>query len=597
MGRPFPWKLVAGLLLAWLAIGLPTELLAQEGSAQEQAFEAMRRGRPGGYLSLLKLGLIAVIFILWVAVVDWINRDAMQFGKKTGLKPEFWNPIIVISFLIAFMVVITVPLFWAGYPVYVAFSLLPPMMYLLVRRGKLKQDAALARTVKSSKGKPVDEPPEVLPQDDGAEVTFSPGGADDNDRKSRLIRARQTGGFADLKDLIFNAQFKRADQLLLDFTPNGVGIRILVDGTWHALEPMERQAGDAMLASLKYLTGLNVAERRAQQKGEVAAKSDHGKVRLVVVSQGVPTGERVVLRFDSGAQSAVPLDQLGMFPDMLDKVKQAMDHAGVSIISSPPGHGFTSTWQGALMTTDRLTRDCVAFINQDETESDIENVTPKYYDPVGGPPQVDALRALLLTQPDMLVVPQVEDAATMDLLVDQALNQERSILFRTPARSAAEALLRVYSQAGDRQKFLEATKVVTCQRLARRLCPTCRTEVRVQPQLIQQLGGEPRAQGTLFNQYQLPPPEQRIDEKGNPIEIPPCETCGGIGYIGRIAIFECLEMSDELRKVVRSNPQAATIEAAALKLGKKSLTQQAYQLVLLGVTSLAEVQRVLKMKT
>ena len=94
----------------------------------------------------------------------------------------------------------------------------------------------------------------------------------------------------------------------------------------------------------------------------------------------------------------------------------------------------------------------------------------------------------------------------------------------------------------------------------------------------------------------MPPPEQRVDAKGNPIEFPPCPTCSGIGYIGRIAVFELIEMNDQLRGLLRKSPSAEAIESAAQKSGKIPTIKQAYKLVLLGVTSLAEVQRVFKQK-
>ena len=112
--------------------------------------------------------------------------------------------------------------------------------------------------------------------------------------------------------------------------------------------------------------------------------------------------------------------------------------------------------------------------------------------------------------------------------------------------------------------------------------------------MIQQLGGDPKSQATIYNPWKLPPPEQRVDEKGREIEFPPCETCGGIGFIGRIAVFEMITMDDQLRAFIRQNPKISAIEQAAVKLGKAPIANQAYKLVLLGVTSLAEAQRVLK---
>ncbi|MEL7498696.1 MAG: ATPase, T2SS/T4P/T4SS family [Planctomycetota bacterium] len=595
MTRRFCWVLGFALMLVCVVLLGP---LASVSVAQsdDELLELTNKIRPGGYLSILKIALIAVVFLLWVKLADWVNLDAMRFGKKSGLQPEIWNPIIVLCFLVAFLAVITVPFFWATYPVYVIATLLPPFLYIMTRRKRLRENASFARTVSKAKGGSgdVDVEEEVLPQDEGAEVEFSAAGADKNQKQSNLIRARQSGAFAQLKNLFHTAQFKRADQLLLDYTSNAVGVRILVDGTWHALEPMDRESGDAMLVSMKCLAGVNPMERRQKLAGMFAVKSEHGKAKLEFTSQGVPSGERALVKFVGNVQEAMPLDKLGMFPEMLEKVTTSMNSAGITVISAPPGQGFTSSWQGALLSSDRLTRDCIGLIQPSEEETRIENIVPKEYSPAAGESQSEVLRGVLLTQPDMIAVPHVEDSKTMDMLVDQANNQQRAILFRTPASSAAEALLRVYSQSTDRDGFLQAISAVTCQRLMRRLCPTCRVETRVQPQLIQQLGGNPKTQGTIFNQYQLPPPAQRVDEQGNPIEFPPCETCGGIGYIGRIAVYELIDVTDPLRNVIRTNPQPAAIEAAAVKLGKKSIAAQAYQLVLLGVTSLAEVQRVLK---
>jgi type II secretory ATPase GspE/PulE/Tfp pilus assembly ATPase PilB-like protein len=576
-------------LAVLLVLGECSDLMAQDNSDDDV------RRRAGGYLSLLKIGLIALIFLIWVRFADWVNRDSQRLGKRSGMKAEVWNPIMVLFFLLTFIAAISVPIFWAGYPVFVIGALAPPLTYALIRRSKIKADPSLLRAAQKAKGKEITYQPEVMPQDEGAEIEFTPAGDDDDAQRANLIRARQTGGFKELKELIVDAQFKRADQLMLDYTREAALPRILVDGIWHKLPSIGREQGDQLLASLKYLAGLNPAERRAKQSGRIGIKSDLGKSKVRVSSQGITTGERVAVKFEGGDQDAQPLDQLGMLPEMHQQVRESLNHSGLTIISAPPGHGLTSSWQGALLSSDRLTRDCIGFVNPEETETDVENIMVKHYD-LTKETQLNTLRAILLTQPDMLAVPQVEDKEVMDLLVKQADQQDRAIVFRTPARSAAEALLRVYAQANDRATFLKTLRVVTGQRLLRRLCPDCRVEVRVQPQMIQKLGGDPKTQGTLFNQYKLPPPEQRVDENGKPIEIPPCETCGGIGYIGRIAAFEMLKMSDPLRELITKTPKAAAIESAAIKLGKKSLAQEAYQLVLLGVTSLAEVQRVLQEK-
>ena len=563
-----------------------------ESGEDEEEEEKKAAFKPtAGSLSYLKIGLIVLFFIPWVRYVDSINRDTMEFGNKLQLEPEIWNPILVASFLIGLLAVLLVPIFWAGFPFFVLAALVPPITYSFIRRSRVLSDDSVARAIQNSSS---DEyAVEELPQDEGAEVSFSPGGADANEKQARLIRGRQSQEFPTLKNVIYDAQFKRTEQLMMDCGRDGARLRMLVDGVWHPSPPMEREMSDGVVTSLKDLAGLNPADRRNQQSGSFEIKSEFGKSKLNIRTQGVPTGERVFINFAQAKKDILKLEELGMFPDMVQKVCESLNTPGLSIISAPAGHGLTTTWQGAIFSSDRLTRDCIGFYDSDETETDIENIVPKSYNSAAGESSYDSLKKTLLSQPDAIIAPTVADSETMDLLVQQANEEEkRSVIIRSQASTAAEAFLRIYAQAKDRNAFLTAAKIVTGQRLLRRLCGDCRMEVRVNPKMIQKLGGNPKKQGTLFNQYKLPPPEQRVDEKGQPIEFPPCSTCGGIGYIGRVAAFETLELNEQLRAFIRKQPQAAAIEAAAVKLGKTPLANQAYKLVLLGVTSLAEVQRV-----
>ena len=545
-----------------------------------------------GSLSYLKLGLIILIFLPWVGYVDSINRDTLEFGKKLNMQPEVWNPILVGSFLIGLLAVLLVPIYWAGFPFFALAAFVPPITYSFIRRSRVLNDDGIARAIKNKGKSNAEYDVEELPQDEGAEVAISTGGADAAEKQARLIRGRQSEEFPTVKNMIYDAQFKRAEELVMDCGRDGAKVRILVDGVWHASPPMEREMADGVVISLKDLAGLNSVDRRNAQSGSFEIKSEFGKAKLNIRSQGVPTGERVFMDFVLAKKDIMQLADLGMFPDMIEKVCESLNTAGISIISAPAGHGLTSSWQGAICSSARLTRDCIGFYDVSETETDLENIVPRPYNPAEGETSFESLKKTLLSQPDAIFAPTIADSETMDLLVEHANEHKRAVVTRAQASSAAEAFLRVYAQSKDRNAFLAATKTVTGQRLVRRLCSDCRVEVRVKPQMIQKLGGNPKKQGTLFNQFKLPPPAQRFDEKGEPIEYPPCPTCGGLGYIGRIAVFELLQLDEQLKAVIRKQPKAAAIETAAIKLGKASLASQAYKLVLLGVTSLAEVQRI-----
>jgi type II secretory ATPase GspE/PulE/Tfp pilus assembly ATPase PilB-like protein len=236
----------------------------------------------------------------------------------------------------------------------------------------------------------------------------------------------------------------------------------------------------------------------------------------------------------------------------------------------------------------------VGLVDTHEHETEVENLAVHRFDSQSGQSPASILKTLLLAQPDFLAVPNLVNSRSLDLLTSQVVDGKRTVVTRVQANSAAEALLRVYSLSQNKSQFIKAVTGVTGQRLARRLCDQCKQPANVQPKLIQQLGGDPNKPATLFNAWKMPPLEQQVDERGRPIEFKPCEVCSGIGYIGRIAIFEMIAVDDRLRGVLTKQPELAAIQTYVRESGQLSLIEQSYKLVLLGITSLSEIQRVMK---
>ncbi len=566
--------------------------------AQSSWNEAVFRG-PGGYLSWIKLSMLVVVFLIWVVVSDRMNQDALLFGKKTKMNAELWNSLNVGGFLLAFFLAISIPIFWIGFPLYFLAATVPGICYFVVRRGKIKSSSTLANKIASEKaaikagdtGIVVPIVHEALPQDEGALVEFSAAGQDQSAKQANLIRARQSHVFPLVKDMVADILTRRGESVLLDCTAQAMGRKMQVDGSWHALETLDRETGDALLASLKYLAGLNPQDRSSRQKGAFGFEFEGFKGKIEVRSQGNQTGERIQLKINQKSTGYMNLGQLGMWPEMFEQLMTHMNAPGLVIVSAPPSNGLSTSWNAALMGSDRVTRDCISFVEAGDTEQNFENITRNEFP--AGESVLPTMRRALLAQPDCLVFPHIKDAETLDELTRQVTEEGRSVITHMPGRSASEALLRLYAMAGDRERFAKALTAVTCQKLTRRLCETCKQQVQVAPKLIQQLGGNPKKQDTLFNHFTGPPPGT-VDEKGQPIVIPPCETCSAFGYIGRIAFFELIEVNDQLRSVLVKQPKLEKIVAAAQKLGNLSLAQQAYRLALVGLTSVSEIQRTLK---
>ena len=563
-------------------------------TAQELLAQTYAQDSPGAYLSWWKLLVVVVLFLCWVKMTDWINKDSQKIGELTDLKPEVWNPINVGSMLAGFWCVISIPIFWAGLPVYIVAVFAPFLFYFFLRRAKIKAKPGIVARIKAAPNAPNEPAFESLAQDEGAPVVFQAAG-DGQESQANHIRARSNAeAFQCLKALVMDGSTRRADVLVMDYARDQVKLQMMVDGIWHPLEPMDRQSGDSILVCLKYLAGVNPRERRSRQMGHFHAVIGEEKASLELLSQGVPTGERVQLKFAAESKASFSLPQLGMWPDMARLLTARLNKPGLVVIAAPPHQGLSTTWRATMLAADRITRDWVGVIDVNDKESLVENILPNRYNAAKGESPATNLSRLLLSQPDALAVPHVVNGKSLDMLCDQVVNHQRTVITQVSAKSTAEAVLRLYNTAEDKQQFIQALTGATCQRLARRLCDTCKQPVTVQPNLIQRLGGDPAKQNTLFNPYVLPPPDKQVDEQGKPIEMLPCDTCSGIGYIGRIAIFEILDGNDRLRKTLLNQPSLDAINQVAQKTGGQLLVSNGYKLALLGITSVSEAQRALK---
>ena len=591
--RPFVLLCLIGVSLC--AVSVPDTAVAQDAFFQnallaQDGLHDINRG-PSGYLAWWKLLAIVVVFLIWVKLTDWMNKDATEIGEATKLAPEFWNPLCLFVFLIGFWAALSIPIFFAGFPLYVIAAFTPFLSYFLMRRSALRKNPSIAKKKSNAKhGEPVMQ---ALPQDDGIPIKFTAAGSG-SEQQTNLIRARQSSSYQEMKQMLFDGATRRADIVMLDFSRNGVTQQMQVDGVWHTLPPMAREIGDPLLASLKNMAGLNAQDRRSTQKGQIGAVIDGQKMTIEFVSQGVQTGERAQVKFIPKRKTELSLAQLGMWPDMLRRFELMLNQPGLIIVSAPPRGGLTTSWQATIGQSDRITRDWVGIMDKTDTETEIENIVAHRFNAEEGHTPSTLLRQILLAQPDALAVPKIMDSETMDALTLEAVTQERTILTQVQARSAPEALLKMYKLAGDKEQFLEALTCVTGQRLVRRLCDKCKVQTLVQPKMIQQLGGDPKKQNAIYRPFKMPPPEQRVDENGRPIEIPPCQTCAALGYIGRIALFELIAANDQLKAGLRKKLSLDSIKKLAAKTGNASMAASGYQLVLLGITSLAEVQRAMK---
>ncbi|MEO8493750.1 MAG: ATPase, T2SS/T4P/T4SS family [Planctomycetota bacterium] len=440
--------------------------------------------------------------------------------------------------------------------------------------------------------KQAEEPVEVvLPP-----ITLVPMGAPDKQQdQANLLAAKQSPAFPIACGVMVHCLMRRGERLMLDYAAEGVAVRFEIDGVWMNGDPMDRQSGDAALAVLKKIANLNVQDRRTRQDGKFGVEFGGGKFTAAFTSQGVKTGERVVITFKPKKPKFLRIEELGMRDKVRQRLKELLDDdTGLVIVSAPPGGGLTTTWNLTLETADRLMRDFVAAEDKANKEDEVINVNPQYYNREAGESPADVLPKMILKEPDVLVVPELTNAETVQIVCEQINKFNKMGYAKVNAKEAAEALLKVFAYKGPAAELAKAVKLVLNVRLIRKLCDQCKQSFQPPPQLLQKLGIPAGRVQVLFQEYKPPPPEELVDEKGNPIVLPICQKCNGIGYAGRTGLFELLVIDDQIRAALTNQPDLDTIKRVAKAAGHRSIQEEGILQVAQGVTSITELQRVLK---
>jgi len=400
-------------------------------------------------------------------------------------------------------------------------------------------------------------------------------------------------GYSPATNTIAEIIEKDADLTILDFTPQQVNIRFRIDGMWHPGYPLDRLNGDYMLAVLKQIGGLDYRERRQRQAGSFATEYRRDKQKFKIVSQGSKTGERVGLYLSYKRPPLDKLEDLGIRKSMVPQIVELMkmrDNGGMFLVSALPGEGYTTSWRAALDSCDRLVQDFYVIEDIKSQEPEVINVTSETYDKRKGETALSPLPQLILREPDVLAFPELTDGELVDDLVGISADKELPFYLRNPGKNAIDALLRVLAMKPKRGPFLKLLNGVLCMRLVRKLCEECRLEYRPNPALLQKLGLPVGRIEKLYRPFVYRP--GMIDEDEN--EIEPCGNCCGIGYKGRTGIFELLTINDQIREAAEKAPNFNSLAAIAKANGHISILQETAVVIAQGITSVEELQRMLK---
>jgi len=367
----------------------------------------------------------------------------------------------------------------------------------------------------------------------------------------------------------------RASDIHIEPTRAGLAIRMRVDGVLRAVAAPLGAPGQALISRLKILAGLNIAERRLPQDGGARLKVGRAEIDVRVATLPTQHGESAVIRLLPRDRGLLDIEKLGFAPTDEARVRHALDYPnGMIVITGPTGSGKTTTLATLL---GALNSPAVKILTvEDPIEYELPGIVQTQVKTSIGFTFAAAMRAFVRHNPNIIMVGEVRDKETAEIAVHAALTGHL-VLTTLHTETAAGAVPRLIDLGVEPFLLKSTLRLIVAQRLVRLLCERCKTR--------RELSAQDFVRDPRLSFLGLQAGETVCEPKG-------CERCGGVGFRGRIGVFEAIDVEGELREHIRAGVDAHAIEAVAVRSGMTNMTADAARKARAGATSVAEALRV-----
>jgi type IV pilus assembly protein PilB len=378
---------------------------------------------------------------------------------------------------------------------------------------------------------------------------------------------------------IFRALQSRASDIHIETQDDAVHVKYRIDGVLQpAMRPIAKQFHSAIISRIKVMAELDIAEKRVPQDGRfklrVPGKTIDFRVSIMPSVHGEDAVVRILDKESISEQfTELRLDILGFPEQELRRFRKYITEPyGMVLVTGPTGSGKTTTLYAALSEIKSIEDKIVTI--EDPVEYQLRGITQIPINEKKGLTFARGLRSILRHDPDKIMVGEIRDPETAQIAIQSALTGH--LVFTTVhANNVVDVLGRFLNMGVEPYQFISALNCVLAQRLVRLICIHCKRPARVTPDMLDESGLE---RGLL---------------SGNVFyEGEGCLECGGTGYKGRTAICELLDLSDRIRDLILDRRPTSEIKKAAREEGMRFLRDSAVEQVLLGRTTLREINKV-----
>ena len=367
----------------------------------------------------------------------------------------------------------------------------------------------------------------------------------------------------------------RASDIHIEPFEKEIRIRYRIDGELKTVNRLGIESLAPLAARIKILAGLNIAEKRVPQDGRIITKVGNNEVDLRVSILPVVNGEKIVIRILNRNSYKVGKEVLGMSEENLAKLKDIISNPhGIVLVTGPTGSGKSTTLYTILS---ELNSDNVNIITvEDPVEYTLNGINQVNVNNKAGMTFASGLRSILRQDPDIIMIGEIRDSETAEIAVRSAITGHL-VMSTLHTNDAASSITRLVDMGVE--PYLVSTSIVgvIAQRLVKKICPNCKEAYEASIYEKRMLIGDENAPLTLYNGVG-------------------CGHCNNTGYLGRIGVYEIMEITREHRDAINETNNPNIIKDISLKNGMSTLGEEGKKLVLQGITTMRELSTITLLK-